>query len=103
MFQAPFAIPSALFLVLGLPLVLGLVPPNPVYGLRTRRTLADPASWYRANRRGGLAMIAAGGLYLAVAASGALPYRPDDFGTFVAHLALFVGALALGLVPALTG
>jgi uncharacterized membrane protein len=38
---------------LAVPLILRRVPPNRVYGFRTRRTLADPALWYRVNRFAG--------------------------------------------------
>ena len=40
---------NALFALLSIPLVLGKVPPNPVYGYRTRATLGDGALWYGAN------------------------------------------------------
>jgi len=40
---------NALFALLSIPLVLEKVPPNPVYGYRTRATLGDEALWYRAN------------------------------------------------------
>ncbi len=51
-------------LVLGIPLLLGKVPPNALYGLRTRRTLADEEIWYRANRFAGLVLMLAGGVVL---------------------------------------
>jgi hypothetical protein len=34
---------------LAVPMWHGKVPPNETYGVRTNRTLADPALWYRAN------------------------------------------------------
>lgn len=34
---------------LALPLWRGKIAPNTTYGLRTKKTLADPALWYRAN------------------------------------------------------
>lgn len=46
-------VPLALGL-LGLPMVLGLVPPNPIYGLRTAATLASETVWYSANFWSGL-------------------------------------------------
>lgn len=42
------------------PLVLRKVPPNVIYGVRTRKTLSDPRIWYEANYRGGIAFIMAG-------------------------------------------
>jgi uncharacterized membrane protein len=37
-----------IFLV-SIPLALRLVPPNRIYGFRTRKTLSRPDIWYRAN------------------------------------------------------
>src|SRR5947207_2664988 len=40
---------DALFAVLAVPLLLRKVPPNVVYGYRTRATLTNDALWYEAN------------------------------------------------------
>jgi hypothetical protein len=45
--------------VLAVPMVLGKVPPNRIYGLRTPKTLSPPSIWYQANRVGGWYMLAA--------------------------------------------
>lgn len=42
-----------------LPLVLGWVGPNAIYGFRNRRTRFDRALWYRANRIAGIAILIA--------------------------------------------
>lgn len=60
---------SALILVLGVPLVLGMVEPNSTYGFRTAQTLADESVWYQLNTIAGWGMIAAGacsGLFIRV-------------------------------------
>jgi len=49
----------ALIFLLGIPLVLKLVPPNRIYGFRTRTTLSQPDLWYRANVFAGYALILA--------------------------------------------
>ncbi|MGA8221363.1 MAG: SdpI family protein [Candidatus Acidiferrales bacterium] len=46
--------------VFGLPMALGLVPPNRFYGFRTRKTLSSPEVWYPANQVCGWAMVVAG-------------------------------------------
>ncbi len=51
---------SALLVVLGLPLALGKVPPNSLYGFRTPATQADPDLWYPVNARTGQDLIGAG-------------------------------------------
>ena len=38
-----------LFILIAIPLILRRVPPNPVYGFRTRTTLADENIWYESN------------------------------------------------------
>lgn len=57
---------ALLFVVLGIPLWLEKVPPNPWYGFRTPSTLKDQRIWYPANRLTGKWMVAAG-LLLAMA------------------------------------
>jgi uncharacterized membrane protein len=49
-----------LAVVFGIPIALGLVPPNRFYGYRTRKTLSSVDVWYRANRVCGRCMAIAG-------------------------------------------
>jgi hypothetical protein len=49
-----------LAVVFGIPMALGLVPPNRFYGYRTRKTLSSLDVWYRANRVSGWSMLVAG-------------------------------------------
>lgn len=53
MFSILFALVGLLFVGIGIPLVLGKVPPNPFYGCRTTKTLSDSRIWYEANRISG--------------------------------------------------
>jgi uncharacterized membrane protein len=54
-------IPTAIIAAVSVPLVLKLVPPNRVYGVRTSQTLASREVWFRVNRVAGFALIAAAG------------------------------------------
>ena len=45
--------------VLAVPVVLGKVPPNPIYCFRTPKTLSSPGIWYAANRIAGWLLIGA--------------------------------------------
>jgi uncharacterized membrane protein len=45
---------------LGVPLMLGKVKRNGIYGFRTFKTMRDDATWYAANRYGGKALIVCG-------------------------------------------
>ena len=51
---------SSVFVAMGIPCSLGLVPPNRLYGFRTRQTLEDPDVWYPTNRVAGVWGIATG-------------------------------------------
>ena len=48
--------------VAAVPLMLRLIPRNPVYGVPTERTLADEKTWFRVNAFAGKAVLAACGL-----------------------------------------
>jgi uncharacterized membrane protein len=76
------------------PMILGRVPPNPIYGFRTRLTLSSPDIWYPANRFAGWALLLAAGLSLALVWLLPAPIlgRPG------ALLAVFVGPLGFSVV-----
>jgi uncharacterized membrane protein len=95
MFTQPFAIPAFAFFVLSIPLALGLIPRNRLYGFRTRRTLADEAAWYRVNRFAGFAIMIASAIYLLVATGH--PYD-RDFSVWLLHLGAFAGPLVLAMI-----
>ncbi|WP_425509584.1 SdpI family protein [Usitatibacter rugosus] len=54
-------VPCGIILVASIPLMLGLVPPNRLYGFRTRETLGNRDLWFRANRFAGFALFVAAG------------------------------------------
>jgi len=49
-----------IFVLIGLPMALGLVPPNAFYGIRTAETLAVDEIWYAANSVAGTAAVVFG-------------------------------------------
>lgn len=51
---------GVLLVLLSLPLLWGKVPPNGLYGFRTRATLGDPAIWYPANKYAARRLIGSG-------------------------------------------
>jgi uncharacterized membrane protein len=63
-----------LLLGLSVPMVLGRVQPNLWYGVRTPKTLASKEIWYRANRLGGVYLIVA--TLIALAVWGLLAFIP---------------------------
>lgn len=101
MTSQPFFIPAVIFAVLSVPLVLGLVPRNRFYGVRTRRTMSSPEVWLKANKVAGWAVLASSAIYLEVAR--AHPYvatARDDFNVFLIHLVAWAGTLAVAVFVA---
>jgi hypothetical protein len=45
---------------LAVPLILGKIGPNPLYGFRVQQTLENPAIWYPVNAYSGKALLAVG-------------------------------------------
>ena len=71
---AIIALAATIFIVgtiligLSIPLVQGRVSPNSIYGFRTSKTLADPSTWYAANRFSGKVSIVVGAVMMLLAA-----------------------------------
>jgi uncharacterized membrane protein len=65
MFSILFALVGLLLVGIGIPLILGKVPPNSLYGCRTTKTLSDPKIWYAVNRKSGKDFLTSGLLTLA--------------------------------------
>jgi uncharacterized membrane protein len=55
-----FIVPSVVFIVIAIPLIIGKVPRNWAYGFRTKKTLSNDEIWYKANKFGGVSLLAAG-------------------------------------------
>jgi uncharacterized membrane protein len=88
-FSLLFAAVGALFIGLGMPLLLGRVPPNHVYGCRTKQTLADPSVWYEANRAAGKDFSIAG-LIILTASLAALAFGRDSDADHVVFILISV-------------
>ena len=98
MLAQPFAIPALLLFAVSVPLVMGVIPRNRLYGFRTKKTLSDDEIWYRVNRLAGIAIMIASGVYAVVAV--ARPYdraAADNFSIWLVHLAAFAGSLVVAL------
>lgn len=92
----PFLIPSVIFIVISIPLILGLVPPNRGYGIRTPKTMSEPRLWYSANRFGGWALLISAGIYLALTLVS--PSAEKDFTVWLIHLAAFAIPLLVSFI-----
>jgi uncharacterized membrane protein len=96
MLRHPFLIPSVIFFLLSIPLILGLVPPNRGYGIRTAKTLSEPRLWYSANNFGGWALLISSGIYLVMTLVS--PSADRDFTVWLIHLAAFAIPLLLSIL-----
>lgn len=86
----PFIIPSVLILLLSIPLVAGVIPPNRYYGFRTVKAMLDSQVWYRVNRVCGVLLFVSSALYLVLC--GLLINAPsvnDHFELWLLHLGVF--------------
>ena len=88
-------IACALIAVAAVPLLLKLIPPNPIYGFRTERALEDSAVWFAVNRFLGRALLVAVGLTaLALMFYSGTWLKPKwaQFAAFLVPLAVAIGA-----------
>lgn len=98
MTSQPFAIPELLLFIVAVPLVLGLMPRNRFYGVRTRKSLSDERIWYPLNRLVAAVIMVGSGVYGMVAAL--LPYdrsASDNFVIWAIHLAAFLVPLVIAV------
>ena len=77
---------SAVVFVLCIPLVLKLVPPNRLYGFRTRKTLSSPEIWYPANVFSGYALMLAAAVTVLIISC--VPLLSD-----VAYIVIFIALI----------
>src|SRR5262249_13669806 len=75
-FEYKMMLAGVLLLALGIPLVLKLVPPNPVYGVRTAKALSSREVWFAANRSAGITLAIAG-IFIASVALAVPRLLPD--------------------------
>lgn len=91
--RPPFVIPSFIFLLISVPLVLGWIPQNRFYGVRTRKTLSDKRVWLAVNKLAGRLIITSSLVYLSIAAL--VPSSSDiTSSSWWVHLGGFVLPLA---------
>ena len=58
---------GVIFIVSGAPFAMNLIKPNPIGGVRTRKTLSDPRIWYLANSYFGKLWVLTGIITIVVA------------------------------------
>jgi uncharacterized membrane protein len=99
MLSQPFFTPAILIFVMAIPLILGWMPRNRIYGIRTSETLANDAIWYRANQFGGWAFLVSSIIYLTIAIF--VPNFPppqDNMLIWLLHLTAFTAPLIASIL-----
>jgi uncharacterized membrane protein len=84
-----------LFAIVGLPLALGWVPRNRLYGLRIPATLADDRVWYPANARSGVDFVVLGLLLAALGAALIVARAPLETQSLIGGVPTLVGLIAI--------
>jgi uncharacterized membrane protein len=93
------AVVGFIILACAIPLILRRIPPNGLYGVRTKASFASEADWYRINVIGGRYLTISALIIIVVGATGF--FVPMSFGTYsitaaiVTLLAVFVPCLRL--------
>jgi uncharacterized membrane protein len=92
-----------LIALLAIPLILRRVPPNSLYGVRTKASFASDSDWYRINAIGGRYLTLAGIFILVVGIIGffSAGLRRDSYSisaTVAALLAVIIPCIRLGLL-----
>ena len=94
-----FLASPAITILVSVPMLLGLVPPNGVYGFRTQASMASPEVWYASNRLAAQYLIAvsmvSAGLYYAGKHFVSAPKTQVLLGTVVFTLLLFAAIAAV--------
>jgi hypothetical protein len=90
---------SGLFLAaVSVPMILGRIPPNGLYGFRVRKTMEHPEIWYPVNKHAGQRLFIAS-LFLVFAAVGSafIPGISVDVYSY-AMLAFWLGTFSVAIV-----
>jgi uncharacterized membrane protein len=91
---------SVLCIVGGLPLAMNLIPPNPISGVKFRKTQSDKRIWYLVNSYCGKGLMLTGIISLVVAVALRLTGMSPTTYSSICVLVLF-GGLALWVVATL--
>ena len=90
----PVLVACGIIALASIPLIAGVVPPNPWYGVRTKQTLSNPKLWFRVNYFAGWAFLVASAISAAI-----LIWRPGI--ELVYKPLVLVGAVVVSLAISL--
>jgi uncharacterized membrane protein len=87
----------ALIAALSVPLILKLIPPNPIYGFRTQRTLDKAETWFAVNQFGGRALLASSAVTILALMFYSGTWLKSPWSQWVAFLIPLAAAIAVTL------
>jgi len=77
------AVTAIVFIAMSIPLIMGKVPPNGMFGVRVRKTIENEELWYRANAYFGKDFLIASTLVLALCIALYFKRNGMDTNTFL--------------------
>lgn len=86
------------FMIIGVPFILGMIPPNPTSGFRTHKTFSDEGIWYAANRVMGYDLLIAGAVIVIAAAVTAKVFRGEPRRATRINFLVFIASLGAALL-----
>src|SRR5664279_5076278 len=99
MSHQPFFVPAVIFLIIAIPLILGIIPKNNFYGIRTKKTLSSDSVWLKSNKFGGWSFIFSSLIYLVYASFFPMADVHDKNSLlWFSHFCVFLGSIVVSLV-----
>lgn len=95
-----FALIGLLFVGISIPLILRRIPPNWMYGFRTRKTLANPDIWYKANEYAGK-LLAIAGVMMTLASVGLGMLRMPDYAYSMSMVLVMTVSVGVAVIASL--
>jgi SdpI/YfhL protein family len=92
-----WSIIGAMFIVISIPFILELVPPNSISGFRVAKTFSDESIWYAANRVMGYDLLIAGVVICVAGIVTSKIYRTDLTKSNRLNRLVFVASLLIAL------
>ena|SRR5215510_1428949 len=92
-----WSIKGIIFVVISIPFILGIVPPNSLSGFRVAKTISDEMIWYAANRIMGYDLLVAGVIIIVTGIVTSKIYRGDPTKGNRINRLVFIASLLIAL------
>src|SRR5262245_2984893 len=92
-----WSIKGLVFVVISIPFILGIVPPNSLSGFRVAKTFSGEMIWYAANRVMGYDLLAAGVVIIVAGTVTSKVYRGNPTKSNRINRRIFIASLLIAL------